>query len=81
MARLPAFDDVACESVCTHEVKHFLTVGLEDGVLVSLPKERSLVDESDLVSDFKDGVHVVGVYDRCHVELLGKVIYETVNKD
>ena len=48
---------------------------------VALPKHRSLVDESDLVSYFKNGVHVMGIDHSGHIELLRQVADESVDKD
>ena len=50
---LPAFDDVAGECVGTNEVAQLHAVGLQNRMPVSLPQQRALADEADLVSDFK----------------------------
>ena len=47
---------------------------------VALPKDASLVEKGNLVAYFQNGVHVVGVDHRSHVELLGQIADETVNE-
>ena len=71
-----SFDDVACKCVCAHKVSQFLTISVENRMPVTLPEHFSLVYEAYLVSDFKNGVHVVRIDDSCHVELLGQVADE-----
>ena len=70
------FDDVACKCVRAHKISQFLTVCVENRMSVTLPEHFSLVYEAYLVSDFKNGVHVVRIDDSCHVELLGQVAAE-----
>ena len=48
---------------------------------VTLPYHFSLIYETDPVPYLKDGVHVVGVDHRGHVEFPGKVADEAVDKD
>ena len=76
-----AFDYVACKSVGADEVAQLLTVCFEDRMSVSLPEHLTVRDETDLVAYFEDGVHVMGVYDSRHIELLGKVADEAVDEN
>ena len=71
-----SFDDVACKCVGADEVAQLLAVCVENSVAVPLPKHFAFVYEAYLVSDFKNGVHVVRIDDSCHVELLGQVADE-----
>lgn len=80
-APLSAFDDVSGKSVGTYEVAQLLAVRLENRVSVTLPQERTLAYETDLVSNLQDGVHIVGIDYRGHVELLCKVVDQAVDKD
>lgn len=80
-APLSAFDDVSGKSVGADKVAQLLAVCLENRVPVALPQERTLAYESDLVSDLEDGVHIVGVDYRGHVELLCKVVDQSVDQN
>ena len=71
-----SFDDVACKCVRAHKISQFLTISVENRMPVTLPEHFSLVYEAYIVSDFKNGVHVVRIDDSCHVELLGQVADE-----
>ena len=50
-------------------------------MFVTLPQQRTFVHECNLISDFEDGVHIVGVDNCRHVELLSQVADELVDKD
>ena len=54
---------------------------MQDGVTVALPYHFSLIYETDPVPYLKDGVHVMGVDHRGHVEFPGKVADEAVDQD
>ena len=77
----PALDYIAGEGVGTDEIMQLATWRLKDSVPVPLPEHLSFVDESDLVSDFQNRIHVVSIYHRGHVELLGQVMDESVYQD
>ena len=80
-ALLSAFNDVAGKGIGAYEVAQLLAVRLENRVSVTLPQERTLAYETDLVSDLENRVHVMGVDYRGHVELLGTVVDQSVDKD
>lgn len=60
------------QCVGTEEIPKFLTAGVKDGVLVTLPKHIPLVNEGDSVSNLKDGVDVMRVHDGSDVEFPGQ---------
>lgn len=79
-ALLSTFDDVSGKSVGADEIAQFLAVCLEDRISVALPQKRPLAYEADLVTDFEDGVHVMSIDYRGHVELLCKVVDQAVDQ-
>jgi hypothetical protein len=48
---------------------------------VSLPEQLSTRNKADIIPRFKHRIHIVRIYDGRHVELLGQVTDQAVNKD
>ena len=66
-----AFDYVSGKCVCTYEVLQFLALCIKNRMAVALPCQLSLIYETDLVTDFKNRIHVVGIDDGGHIKLMG----------
>jgi hypothetical protein len=75
----PAFNYIASQCVGTYKFSQFGAIGGKDGIPVSLPQKRSLIHEGYLISDFQDGIHVMGIDDCSHIEFLCKVADQFVN--
>lgn len=69
------FHDIPGEGIGAYEFSEFLAVRLEYGVPVSLPEHSALMEEAYVVSDFQDGVHVMGIDDGSHSELGCQPVY------
>ena len=78
---MDTFYYITGQCVGANEVSEFPAVGLQDGMTVALPQKFSFRYETDLVSYLKDGVHVVCIDHRGHVELLCQVADEAVDKN
>lgn len=56
---------------CEDQVVEFLICGRDDLVLVALPFLVTFIDETNILANSHDGVHVVRIDDGRHVEILG----------
>ncbi len=79
LSALP-FHNVAGKGIRADEFLESRAIGVEDGMAVSGPFYGTFVYETDMVAYFEHGVHVMGIYNRRHVELrrelADKFIYE-----
>lgn len=67
------FHNVAGESIGADELLECRGLGVEYGMAVAGPLYGSAVYEAYMVPYLQHGIHVVGVYDGCHIEFPGKI--------